>query len=174
MESILEAMKNLVLLALLIGFILPHQPANAATSCKTVKSKVLAIEKKISAGLNEMKSRPSFTYIWFDSVYTNYFIQRGSAEDARNEKIRTEGFKLLESLWKLGTNNPKCFTNTQKIRLKDPRFKMWLDYYSPQFSDVALRNSPQYIPNTTYQSDYEWLERHWVYQISNYKSIYRY
>lgn len=134
-----------------------------------------AIETKISKGLKEMKSRPSFTYKFFDSVFTNYYIQRGSAEQARDEKIRGEGHRLLASLWKLGTNNPKCFTNTQKIRLKDPEFKLWYLYVDPQIgSDVGLRDSPSYVPNTTYLSDLNWLESHWVYRINNYKSIYKY
>lgn len=133
---------------------------------------MLAIETKISAGLKEMKSRPSFTYLWFETVYTNYYIQRGSAEEARDEKIQEEGNRLLASLWKLGTNNPKCFTNTQKIRLKDPKFKYWR-YSHYVGSDINWRG-PSYVPNTTYLSDLNWLEGHWVYRLDNYKSIYKY
>jgi hypothetical protein len=164
-------MKKLLLTALLLGLVFPIQPANAATSCKTVKTKVLGWEKKITNELKWMNSRPFFVYKMYgknDIVLAEWkykYVGKTSADYARIEKFRASSY--LADIWKLGTNNPKCFTNTQKMRLKQPDFQK--TYY---YIDWKLFDTPG--QEITGMSDSEWLNLHWVYDTKEYVSIYKY
>lgn len=164
-------MKKFLLVALLLGVLFPIQPANAATSCKTVKTKVLALEKKISTEITWMNSRPFFIKTMYgrnDIVLAKWkykYVGRTSSDYARIEKF--EYSSLLTDIWKLGTNNPKCFTNTQKLKLIEPNFQK-IRYYI----DWKLFDTPGQA--ITGMSDSEWLDLHWVYDTENYVSIYKF
>ncbi len=139
-------MKRMAFVGVLVTtLLLSGTSANAAVSCNSVKSSILTIEKKI---LNEIK--------YFQSLPTdldgNIIIELGSSDDARLKKF-TKGTSLY-GVWKLGTNNPKCFTNTQKIALKNPKFKVsesYLDWtFYPTLYELKL------IFRTKYQSVYKY------------------
>jgi len=160
-----------IILVLIVALLLPVQPANAATSCKTVKAKVLAWEKNITNEIKWMNSRPFFIYTMYgrDNIilaeWKYKYVGRTSADYARIEKFR--GSSYLADIWKLGINNPKCFTNTQKMRLKEPNFKQTWRYI-----DWKLFDTPGQA--ITGMSDSEWLNLHWVYDTNEYESIYKY
>ena len=59
------------------------------------------------------------------------FVQSGSVE--YKKLIAFGETTLLYDVWRLGTNNPKCFTNTQKIALKAPSFKTPESYVNWSF-----------------------------------------
>jgi hypothetical protein len=164
-------MKKLVLTALLLGLICPIQPANAATTCNAVKTKVLASEQKILKELNWLKSRPSFIYTMYGkneivlAQWKYNYVGKTSADYARMEKFLASNH--LSDIWKLGTNNPKCFTNTQKMRLKDPNFQK-----TRFLIDWQLFDTPGEA--TTGMSDSEWLDKHWAFDVNEFKSIYKY
>ncbi len=108
-------MKKLLPFILILGFIVPIQPANSAVSCNSIKLSIQKIEKKILAELLYFNSLPADN----DGMSTVEFL----GGDAKRI-LAFEKKPWLYDVWKLGTNNPKCFTNTQKIALKDPTFKI--------------------------------------------------
>jgi len=163
--------KKLLPIILIFGLLFPASPASAATSCKTVKTKVLASEQKILNELNWLKSRPFFIYTMYGKnqivlAQWNYnYVAKNSADYARLEKFR--GSNHLSDIWKLGTNNPKCFTNTQKMRLKDPNFQKTRLYIDWQLFDTPGEA-------TTGMSDSEWLDKNSAFLVNEFKSIYKY
>ena len=164
-------MKKLLPLVLILGLLSPIQPANAATSCKTVKTKVLGWEKKITNELKWMNSRPFFVYKMYgnnDIVLAEWkykYVRKNSPDDQRINTFRYSNY--LPDIWKIGTNNPKCFTNTQKMRLKEPNFKeTW------RYVDEKLFDTPGQA--ITGMSDSEWLNLYRVYDTDDYISIYKY
>ena len=70
-------------------------------------------------------------------AYGTIIIQLNSEDAYRMEAFGKATW--LYDVWKLGTNNPKCFTNTQKIALKDAKFKIPDSYLSWSFYD-SLQN----------------------------------
>jgi hypothetical protein len=163
--------KKLLPFLLVLGFLIPIQPASASTACKAVKTKVLASEKKILKELSWLKSRPFFVYTMYGRneivlAEWNYnYVGKTSADYARMEKFLASNH--LSDIWKLGTNNPKCFTNTQKIRLKEPNFQK-----TRYLIDWQLFDTPGEA--TTGMTDAEWLDKHWVFKVNDFKSIYKY
>lgn len=164
-------MKKLILILLFLGLLAPIHPANAATSCKTVKTKVLALEKKITNEIKWMNSRPFFIYTMYgnnDIVLAQWkykYVRKNSPDDQRINNF--EYSKFLPDIWKLGINNPKCFTNTQKMRFNEPDFKKTYLYV-----DEKLFDTPGQA--ITGMSDSEWLSLYRVYDTDEYKSIYKF
>ncbi len=152
-----------------MGLLSPIQPANAAVSCGSVKSQVLKIEKKITTNLKWIKSQPYFIskYEGLGTTYTkNYYFETSSVEFARLEKVRVEVYKSLDALWRLGFNNPKCFLNTQMLWIKNSSFKHYANYIDQQTFDLSAEK--------TLFDDQEFMSRHEVVSVNNYKSIYKY
>lgn len=132
----------------ILGTLLPAQSANAAISCKSIKSKIQVIEKKISA---EMK--------FFQSLPQDKDGQGGILELTDNRLSDFRKMTWLSDVWKLGTNNPKCFTNTQKIALKDSKFKDSYSYVKSNWGSIL-------------EFPYTMVEFVWF--PSKYQSIYKY
>lgn len=118
-----------------------------------------------------MKSRPYFVYTMYGNneivlaQWNYYYVGKTSADYARMEKFLASNH--LSDIWKLGTNNPKCFTNTQKMRLKDPNFQKTRFYIDWQLFDTPGEA-------VTGMSDSEWLGKHWVFDVNEFISIYKY
>jgi len=60
--------------------------------------------------------------------------------------------KELTEIWKLGTNNPKCFTNTQKMQLK------WKNFKNPEMylSMTEVYGEMIYFNSHSYDSIYKY------------------
>ena len=141
-------MKKLLQLILILGLLLPVQFADAAVSCTSIKSKIQVIEKKILA---EMK--------FFQSLPQDKDGQGGILELTDNRLSDFRKKTWLYDVWKLGTNNPKCFTNTQKIALKDTKFKDSYTYVKSNWGSILE------YPYT--MVDFVWFP-------TKYQSIYKY
>ena len=125
MEGYPKAVKKMTFVGLLVtSLVFSGSSANAAVSCNSVKASIIKIETKI---LREIK--------YFQTLPTDLdgaiFVQSGSVE--YKKLIAFGETTLLYDVWRLGTNNPKCFTNTQKIALKAPSFKKPESYINWSF-----------------------------------------
>ena len=118
-------MKKLLVFALFAGFVLPIQSASAVVSCQVVKSTILKYEKTFQKRLLEIQyivskddelavKKSSYDIKKLEVIYAPELIAA--------QKFWSQTKELTE-IWKLGTNNPKCFTNTQKMQLKWKNFK---------------------------------------------------
>ena len=145
-EGYPERMKRIIIAVLLVtSLVLAGSSASAAVSCNSVKTSILKIEKKILNEIKYFKSLPA-------DLDGNIIIELGSADNARLEKF-TKGTWVYD-VWKSGTNNPKCFTNTQRIALRNPKFKIpesYLDWtFYPTLYELKL------IFREKYQSVYKY------------------
>ena len=114
-------MKKLLPLILILGFMFPIQPANAIfglSKCEKVKKEMMALEKPL-IGLRE-------------KILGNIYKQNlhGKREElwVPLEKDKVIARKVMRSdplpkIWKLATNNAKCFTVTQNMQIKQGDYK---------------------------------------------------
>lgn len=127
-------------LQLLIGMCLVFSmntpaPANAIfglSKCEKVQKQVISIEKDINSKLDYLKD--------FEGK-----VLRGkplSVYMSVNNHVTYSKFK--DKLWKIGYNNPKCFTNTQKLLIKklpkneDQLFSDYMNNGDPTFLEIGL------------------------------------
>lgn len=85
-----------------VTFLLPTNVAFGLSKCEQVKKNVLSIEKSFNASINNFK------------IFSGKKVS-GSIVESYQNFIRIDYAKRL---WKIGTNNPECFSNTQKIYIK--------------------------------------------------------
>lgn len=121
-------MKRIVLSAFLVlGMTVPMaSPAQAIfglSTCEKVKKQMTALEVKI-LGLYDLQGTR-----W---TYKNYgeesevWSPNKVSEKAIRDFLRKD---LINEVWKLGTNNPKCFTTTQNLQIKKYTNKHASDYF---------------------------------------------
>ena len=124
------------------------ETSHASTSCGSVKKQVLIIEKRVK------------TQIFSLSKYGGVM----SRDKVIGRKAYEEYVKLgltLKSIWKLGTNNPNCFTNTQGMLIREKPFNP--DFLYGFFSPLTyISYLPLQIPQFS------------MYFSENYNSIYSY
>jgi hypothetical protein len=92
--------------------IISFPPANAVfglSSCEKVWKQVKTQENLAMA------------FGWANG--TTITVATNSAEDRKVNAV----FSALNEIWKIGTNNPKCFSNTQKITLKQMKTSQFRD-----------------------------------------------
>ncbi len=93
------------------------------SKCEKVKKEIIAKEKNISRNIGYLQTK-------LDST-----VLISSKEGARifesNQAVRNDVYKV----WKIATNNPKCFTNTQRIAVADK--SQWLQKSYIQISPLA-------------------------------------
>lgn len=108
-------MRKLLPPLLILGLLIPIQPASAIfglSKCEKVKKEMLKIESDLvglrQRGVGTINYKPEVLGddIWVPDVKTLSITQKVISNDP------------LPKIWKLGTNNPKCYTNTQKLRIK--------------------------------------------------------
>jgi len=138
-------MKKLLPFILILGFIFPIQPAYSAVSCNSIKLSIQKIEKKILAELLYFQSLPK-------DIDGSIIVQKFEADGQRMQAFSEKPW--LYDVWKLGTNNPKCFTNTQKIALKDPSFKKPITYLRLVMGSTIGETHP--IFDNKYKSIYKY------------------
>lgn len=118
----------------------PSYAVFGLSQCEKVKKQVVQIEKRITVNLRAQS-------IGFKKLIP---IDSGKGNSIYNAHLKTG--ELLQSVWKLGTNNPKCFSNTQKILIKDkeywwpntwitvlPQQGSWMTYEVNKYTSILLR-----------------------------------
>ena len=130
-------MKKLLPFMLVLGFVLPIQPANAAASCNSIKSQIKLIEKKI---LTELKYF-EYTAVVGSDQYDRQIVKMVSYLRLKSFSKKT----WLNDIWKLGINNSKCFTTSQKITLRDPAFKSYSSYLQWEVVPIGFEDDDQCI-----------------------------
>jgi|GEM_PF-3299056 len=108
-------MRKLLPLLLILGLITPIQTANAIfglSKCEKVKKEMLNLESNL-VGLRKRG---------LGTIYKQVVFGKKNDVWVPDAKTLSEAQKLiaidpLPKIWKLGFNNPKCFTNTQKLHI---------------------------------------------------------
>jgi hypothetical protein len=135
-------MKRLsVTLVLLMFFSLSSTvPAKAIfglSKCEKVKSQISTLEKKMSKYLNSVRGNEHTNNI--KGYDQEIFILTDAG--VRNIDLLSK-LDPIPTIWKIAYNNPKCFTNTQKLRIKE------LDNLST--ASVASYETVQKYTNSAY------------------------
>ena len=60
---------------------------------------------------------------YFQSLYSQGEVWISSQELPKVDRV----YSSLNEIWKVGTNNPKCLSNSQKIAIKEMRSKVFND-----------------------------------------------
>ena len=102
----------LVAVALMGSSITTAHAIFGLSKCEKVKKEVYSLEKlyfetRIGLGGNK------YTYTFKGNSFTIFIPTEKSVKDI-DSLIANDP---LPKIWKLGTNNPKCFTNTQKMQI---------------------------------------------------------
>lgn len=97
--------------------LLGTNPANAIfgfSKCERIQKEILSLEDKFTGHLSKVKGNYHTNKLWL--IDEKIFILTDAAVVAINRAIRLDP---LPKIWKLAYNNPKCFTNSQKLRIKE-------------------------------------------------------
>ena len=147
-------MKKLLVFALFLGFVLPIQSASAVVSCQVVKSTILKYEKTFQKRLLEIQyivSEDDELAVKKMTIDNRTATVTWAPELKAAQKFWSQTKELTE-IWKLGTNNPKCFTNTQKMQLK------WKNFKNPEMylSMTEVYGEMIYFNSHSYDSIYKY------------------
>lgn len=94
---------RIIAISLILGtFMFPTNTASALSKCEKVKNDVLNVEKAINSSINNFKP------------FSNRKVPK-SVVDSYQTFVRLD---YAKQVWKIGTNNPICFSNTQKKYIK--------------------------------------------------------
>ena len=104
----------LVVMGLLASSMAPASAIFGLSKCEKAKSQITSLENKMSKYLNNVRG----------DYYTNNI--RGFDEKifvltvsgVRNVDLLTK-LDPIPTIWKVSYNNPKCFSNTQQLRIKE-------------------------------------------------------
>ena len=149
----------LVSMSLVLGLALPSStPAHAILGlgkCEKVQKEILSLEKLIidvyekGRGYNyEQTVFKQKSKIWEPTEKTIQMVKKIINNDP------------IPKIWKLGTNNPKCFTNTQKMQIKKIQglnYQNYLDYPSKATKYENTGECKNLLENNdySYTSNYE-------------------
>ena len=147
------SMKRIVLLiCLVLGLAIPTgAPAQAVFGlgkCEKVKSEVLNLEKQIM-NIAEKGKGYNYEQIVFKQKSTIWEPTKATVSMVK-KLINNDP---VPKIWKLGTNNPKCFTNTQKMQIKNMQgfnYQNYLTYPSGQFKYVNTGECKTLMENNEY------------------------
>jgi len=104
-------------------------PANAILGlgkCEKIKKEVGTIEKKYFDSFNKIRGNNYNNNITVESDTEIFILLDSSIPIIDSINQENHIFKI----WKIGTNNPKCFTNTQKLQIKKMSTETARDYVS--------------------------------------------
>lgn len=114
-------------------------PANAIfglSKCEKVKNEILVLEKQIKdVPLKALGTTYEQVYfkrkvnIWEPTPETIKMMKKVINNDP------------IPKIWKLATNNPKCFTNTQKMRIKEMKNLSYQEYFAFPIHTEKYKNS---------------------------------
>jgi hypothetical protein len=126
----------------------PAQAILGLGKCEKVKKEILSLEKLIrdvyekGRGYNyEQTVFKEKSKIWEPTNATISMVKKMINNDP------------VPKIWKLGTNNPKCFTNTQKMQIKNMQginYQNYLVYPSSQFKYVNTGECRTLMENNEY------------------------
>jgi hypothetical protein len=165
----------IVILGLLGSSLAFMAPANAIlglSQCEKVHKEVKAIEKKFFSDYKGIRTNLVQGYQSVTPALT-------SSSVVLIATIRTND--PIPKIWKIGFNNPKCFSNTQILQIKTMKNKTisnYFDYmpeiiYSPSAKCVKLyKNGKKYDQSTSELCITSRVQK-WM-PIAEYKSIYSY
>ena len=103
---------GLVVMVMMGSFITPAHAIFGLSKCEKVKKEVNSLEKQyyeVRDGLGGKK----YTYTFKGNSFT-FFIPTEKSVKVIDNLIANDP---LPKIWKLATNNPKCFTNTQNMQI---------------------------------------------------------
>lgn len=115
-----------VAIIIILGTLYPSYPATAflgLSKCERIAKEVKNIELRIQSDLSIQRS--GFRRLVIIS----------SPLGRKVESAHSRMQESLNSIWKIGTNNPNCFTNTQKILIRDKEYwwaNTWIALYPNQ------------------------------------------
>jgi hypothetical protein len=133
--------KRIILVLLLaIATIVPSvSPASAIFglgTCEKVSKQILALEKQITnvftKGLGYNYEQVVFgnkETLWEPTPATIAMVKKVIAKDP------------VPQIWKLATNNPKCFTNTQNMRVAAMKNSTYNDYFMYPTKSTKYKNT---------------------------------
>lgn len=114
-------------------------PANAIfglSKCEKVKNEILVLEKQIKdVPLKALGTTYEQVYfkskrtIWQPTPETVILMKKVISNDP------------IPKIWKLATNNPKCFSNTQKMRVKEMKNTSYQQYFAFPIREEKYRNT---------------------------------
>jgi hypothetical protein len=133
-------------------------PASAVfglSKCEKVKKEMLTLEKQIL----DVRNYQGYTYkqvvfrsekdIWEPTAKSVKMYKQVIANDP------------IPRIWKLATNNPKCFTNTQNMHIVKLKNSTYQDYFTYPVSVEKYSNTGEckkLMENNDYK-DYGWYSR---------------
>ena len=134
MESVWKRLIPLAIAFLALQFI-PFQPSHA----------IFGLSKCEKAWKQVNTQESLVTY--FQRTYpkgNELTIPVGSLGELKVESV----FSAISEIWKVGTNYPKCFSNTQKLIIKQMKTR---DFYDSvlQYHHITMKNF-KYKSSTTY------------------------
>lgn len=77
---------------------------------------------------------------YFQSLYSQGEVYISSQEFSKADRV----FSSLSEIWKIGTNNPKCLSNSQKIAIKEMRSQAYKDSVLAWVGAQSSENSVTY------------------------------
>jgi len=145
-----------LLICLVLGLTVPlGAPAQAIfglSKCEKVKSEVSKLEKQM---IDLVEKGRGYNYeqivfkekstIWEPTKKTINMVKKLISNDP------------VPKIWKLGTNNPKCFSNTQKMQIKKMQgfnYENYLTYPSGQTKYMNTGECKTLMENNDYS--YNW------------------
>lgn len=168
--------KKLTSALIVIGLLAsPLAPANAIfglSKCEKVKKEMKTIENALFTDYKRIRAYPVK-----DSE--DYVLELTPQSLKLIEKIKNND--PIPKVWKLGLNNPKCFTNTQNIQIKTLQNKSIKDYFDWTVASVfsssakckSLYANGKKYDQKTFDLCYKSNINKWA-PIQEYKSIYSY
>jgi len=128
---------GLLAIGLLASSLTPAYAIFGLGQCEKVKKQVLPLENLMG------KVQGSLGYA-YEQVYfkEEQKIWEPTPESVKiyNQIIKNDP---IAQIWKLGTNNPKCFTNTQKIQIKSMKNSSYKYYFSYPVKVAKYKNTGQ-------------------------------
>jgi len=112
--------RSVVILTVSLFFNVSSAPSSSAifglSKCEKVKKEILSKENKINTFIKKVR------------VNSNNIISESSARKITQFHQKS----YIQDIWKLAYNNPKCFTNTQKLQIEQlPKLSLpgYINFY---------------------------------------------
>ena len=127
---------KLVATVFILGLLASTMPPTHAifgwSKCEKVHKQVKALDNRFISGWNSIRSTEVDSYPWPAMVLTASSI-------ALIEKIRAND--PIPKIWKIGYNNPKCFTNSQYLQIKTMKNKTMSSYFDYNPVEIYSRSA---------------------------------
>lgn len=123
-------------LTLLLGAMTPAHAILGLGKCEKVKKELLGLEKQFT-DVHEKGLGYDYTQVYFKTKKTIWEPDAASAKMFRSV-INNDP---IPKIWKLATNNPKCFTNTQNMQVKSMQNFTYQTYFSYPVYEDKYQNS---------------------------------